>query len=208
MTNELYYNIISTGSQGNSVQIEDTLIDCGLTAKYFNNVFINYLIITHKHSDHINIASVRKLIKLNPKLIIMCNHDVGSVLESNNITNYTTVNIGDTINGFTFYKMYHDVPCLGISFTRKDKEIFYATDTKSMAGVAKGVKFDYIFLEANYCFDKVYAAISNAKHKDLHRINQNLDRHLSKQDCVKFYALHKKDKTSKLIRLHQSGQFY
>ena len=58
------YKIVSTGSKGNAVIINDyMLIDCGVPcsklADYADNLKI--VMLTHIHSDHFNPATLRRL---------------------------------------------------------------------------------------------------------------------------------------------------
>ena len=62
--------ILATGSSGNCVLLENKiLIDAGITFKLFKsfNVTPEVLFITHKHSDHMQLPLVRKLLKAGVK---------------------------------------------------------------------------------------------------------------------------------------------
>ena len=52
---DMEYNIISTGSKGNAVVINDViLIDCGVSFRALKDVYknIKIVLLTHIHSDH------------------------------------------------------------------------------------------------------------------------------------------------------------
>lgn len=67
--------IISTGSQGNAVLIQNTiLIDCGvpfsrLTDDYKN---LKLVLLTHSHGDHFNPSTLRRLARERPTLRFAC----------------------------------------------------------------------------------------------------------------------------------------
>ena len=53
---DMEYNIISTGSKGNAVVINDViLIDCGVSFRALKDVYknIKIVLLTHIHSDHL-----------------------------------------------------------------------------------------------------------------------------------------------------------
>ena len=69
------YNIISTGSQGNAVVLNDIiLIDCGVTFKALKSVYkdIKLVLLTHIHIDHFNKTTIRTLAKERPTLRFAC----------------------------------------------------------------------------------------------------------------------------------------
>ena len=65
------YNIISTGSHGNAVVIERSiLIDLGVSFRLLNDVYkhLKIVLLTHIHSDHFNKAAIRRLAIERPTL--------------------------------------------------------------------------------------------------------------------------------------------
>ena len=65
------YNIISTGSKGNAVVINDhILVDCGVPFKALEGVKkdLRLVLLTHIHSDHFNPRTVRALAKERPSI--------------------------------------------------------------------------------------------------------------------------------------------
>ena len=66
------YKIINSGSDGNGMIIEDTiLIDCGISFKKLNEYYkrLEIVLLTHIHGDHFNKKTISKLAIERPKLI-------------------------------------------------------------------------------------------------------------------------------------------
>ena len=69
------YNIISTGSQGNAVIVNNRiLIDCGVAFKTLKVVYKNLQIVllTHIHTDHFNPQTIKRLAEERPTLRFGC----------------------------------------------------------------------------------------------------------------------------------------
>ena len=69
------FNIISTGSQGNAVIIENSiLIDCGVPFKLLEKHIkpLKLVLLTHIHSDHFNKTTIRRLAQERPTLRFAC----------------------------------------------------------------------------------------------------------------------------------------
>lgn len=55
---------------------------------------IDVILITHEHSDHLHIDSLKDVLKNNPKAIVITNTSVGNILDKNGIM-YTKVEEGE-----------------------------------------------------------------------------------------------------------------
>ena len=69
------YNIISSGSQGNAVVIDDDiLIDIGVPYKALADVKgqLKLVLLTHIHGDHINKTTLSRLVRERPTLRVGC----------------------------------------------------------------------------------------------------------------------------------------
>ena len=69
------FNVIATGSTGNAVVINDSiLIDCGVPYKALEPVKkdLKLVLLTHVHSDHFKPRTVRALHKERPALQWAC----------------------------------------------------------------------------------------------------------------------------------------
>ena len=69
------YNIISTGSIGNAVVINNNiLIDCGVSFAKLKDFYKSFqlVLLTHIHTDHFNKTKIKKLAEERPTLRFGC----------------------------------------------------------------------------------------------------------------------------------------
>lgn len=168
----LNYEIISTGSKGNAVVINDRiLIDCGVPYKMIekNVKLLSLVLLTHIHGDHFKTSTIIRLAKTRPTLRFVCGKHLVSLLlscgvrernidvvEAEKIYNYSFVSIEPVT-------LVHDVENLGYKlFFSNGKKLFYATDTANLNGIeAKG--FDLYMVEANYVTEEIDKRIDEKK---------------------------------------------
>lgn len=187
--------------------INDVLIDCGISfAKLkFHLYHIKYLLITHIHSDHLNIQTLKKISNQFPHIQIIGNYECYQA--SDRITTIANAGFEIETKDYTFlpFECEHNVLTYGYIFEYEGKRIIYATDTGSMKNAPPG-KYDYFFLESNHCENKVEAI----RGKKIGNYDPYLSakRHLSTQQCKAFYYMNRRSTDSKLIELHQSNRFY
>lgn len=200
------YKIISTGSKGNCVVINDVMVDCGLP---FNKIKedlydIKYLLITHVHGDHLKLKTITKIKAQFPKIMIIGNYEVYDVFNCDAIANSGFDIVTDDYI-FRPFELVHDVLTYGYTWQYEGNEIIYATDTSTLDN-APDKKFDYFFLESNHDEKK----LEEVRNENKGSYNPYLSgkRHLSTQQAKIFYYLHRKSIDSKLIELHQSARFY
>lgn len=203
----MQYNIISTGSKGNAVLINDVLVDCGIPFKHLKPHLYNvkYLLFTHIHSDHINPTALRNIRKLFPHIRVIGNYEVAQHFEVDHIINAGyPIELGDYT--FEAFECVHDVVTYGYTWEFEGLSIIYATDTNTLEN-APIKKYDYLFLESNY--DPVKLEMARGKrHQFGYDAYAGGLRHLSTTDCKTFYYMNRRDKDSPLIELHMSSRFY
>ena len=97
---------------------------------------INAIVISHEHTDHLHVESVKTILKNNPKATIISNGSAGKVLEKENIP-YIKVADGEEykVNGITIsghgqkhapiYLDYEQIENTGYFF---DSKLFYPGD--------------------------------------------------------------------------------
>jgi L-ascorbate metabolism protein UlaG (beta-lactamase superfamily) len=97
---------------------------------------IDCVVISHEHTDHLHVESVKTILKNNPKAIVVSNDSVGKILTKENIP-FTKVADGEnftikdvTISGHglkhaPIYKEYEQVENTGYFF---DDKLFYPGD--------------------------------------------------------------------------------
>ena len=203
----MYYEIISTGSKGNCVIINDVMIDCGVPFNKIKNYLydVKYLILTHVHTDHVRGSTLHYIKKNFPKLTIIGNHEVHQVYGVGVISNAT---FPIEVEGYTFtpFECVHDVLTYGYTWEYEGLSIIYATDTSSLEN-APDLKYDFLFLESNHDEKKVEKILEN-KNQFGYDAYSGAKRHLSTQQAKAFYYLHRRNKDSQFIELHQSSRFY
>lgn len=200
------YKIISTGSKGNCVIINDVMVDCGVPfGKIKDDLYeIKYLLITHIHQDHLNKKTIQQIAENFPRIMIIGNYEVHNSYNCNVIAN-----AGFTIetDDYSFYPFEnsHDVLCYGYTWTFEGQEIIYATDTSTLKN-APEKKYDFLFLESNHDEAKL-EAVRN-ENKGSYNPYLSGKRHLSTQQAKAFFYLNRRNQQSQFIELHQSARFY
>lgn len=205
---KLNYEILGSGSSGNCVIIEDMMVDIGLPYKRIKeNLYdIKYILITHRHTDHVNRNTVKKIKSNFPRIKIIGNYDVCDLIHLDYpVGDETEIVLKDrVINSF---KCVHDVPCSGYVIDYKGLNLIYATDTANLEYAPKR-KYDYFFIESNHDEKRVEAIRNTTYKKYGYNAYAGAKRHLSTQQSQLFYFLNRRDKESKWIELHKSERFY
>lgn len=203
--NELDYEILGSSSKGNSVRIEDVLVDVGLPFNKIHRALykVKYILLTHIHSDHIRASTLKKIKELFPNITIIGNWQVAQKYEVDIIANAGyPVEIGDY--SFEPFEAPHDVIVYGWCWKVNDNQVMYVTDTYSLENCPRYL-FDYFFLESNHDERKVEAIDRKSFGYDAYA---GAKRHLSTQQAKEFYFLNRKDSDSVWIPLHKSERFY
>ena len=136
------YKILSTGSKANAIIYHNNiLVDIGVpyfgVKPYVKDISI--VLLTHEHSDHLNIKTLQKLQFERPSVRVGCGEFLLEKLTKNGIKNIDVYEIGKE---YTYYcgiiipvKLYHDVQNFGYRIIAFDKKIFHATDTAHLQGI-------------------------------------------------------------------------
>lgn len=191
----MIYNIISTGSCGNAVILNDCiLIDAGVPYKHLEPFIGDFklVLLTHIHSDHFNKSTIRRLARMRPTLRFGCGKWlVNSLIESGVKKWNIDVYAPGTVNDYGFVKtenfyLRHNVPNCGYKIVMNGEKILYATDTNSLDGIqAKG--FDLYMVEANYTDKEIHERIKQKQLNGEYAYEfQVLNNHLSKAKCDRF----------------------
>lgn len=189
------YRIISTGSKGNAVVIEKTiLIDCGVAFKALKEVVpkLQLVLLTHIHSDHFNPRTIRLLAENRPLLRFACCRWLVSDLIKCGVS---AENI-DILSCNTSYRygfctiipilLAHDVPNCGYKLHFRQGKVFYATDTNSLDGIT-APKYNLYLLEANYIEEEMKEKIAQKKASGEFAYEiRAIKNHLSKAKCDDF----------------------
>lgn len=189
------YNIISTGSHGNAVTLNDyILIDCGVPFKALKEVYkdLKIVLLTHEHSDHINKATIKRLATERPTLRFACCEWLVPILHNCNVPhqNIDVLEIGKIYDYKAFkvspIKLYHDVDNCGFRLFFGDKKVLYATDTEHLEGVT-AKDYDLYMIEANYKEDELQERIKAKQAAGEYSYEMNAaKRHLSHEQASAF----------------------
>jgi phosphoribosyl 1,2-cyclic phosphodiesterase len=201
------YKIITSGSSGNCVIINDVMIDCGVAFSKIKEELYNikYLLITHIHSDHLNQVTLQRILKKFPTITVIGNYEVHNAAHTNIIANAGfPVYTNDYI--FMPFKCEHDVLTYGFTWEYEGKKILYCTDTGTMEGAPDG-QFDYFFLESNHDEEKL-EAVRGLKRQGAYDPFLSGKRHLSTQAAKAFYYMRRSSREAEFIELHKSARFY
>lgn len=216
------YKIISTGSKGNAVILRDTvLVDCGVPfasiAGYADK--LDLVVFTHRHSDHLNTATVSKLHRLRPMLRFACNEDTaeklveaGVDLRSIDILSagryaykkYHFLNDGRyeySKYHVTTFDVPHDVPCMAYFFDFRDWRCFYATDCADLPDVSLPRCNTYL-VECNYREDEIAERIAEKLDSGRYIYETRvMETHMSEERLLEWLFDHA-DLNSEIVLLH------
>lgn len=204
------YHLISSGSKsGNAVVYHKSiLVDCGIPSarlkEHINDLQI--VLLTHVHSDHFNIATLKWLQSNRPSLRIGCGEWMIPFLSG--MRNIDVYEIGKNYDYGSFsivsVKLYHDVPNCGYRIFKGDYKIFHATDTAHLEGITAS-RYDLYAIEHNYDEDTVMQRISEKQERGEFAYEKEAIRsHLSEQYARDFIFRNKGEK-HEVLRLHESA---
>lgn len=165
------YKIISTGSQGNAIVLNNIiLLDCGVPFKELKKVYkdLRLVLLTHEHGDHFNKTTIRKLAAERPTLrFACCSWLVSELLQCGvSIHNIDVLAIGVIYDYKTFkvspVKLYHDVDNAGWRVFIDGEKAIYMTDTVTLEGIT-AKDYDLYLVEANYITEELEERIKAKK---------------------------------------------
>lgn len=189
------YSIISTGSHGNALVINGSiLVDCGVPYKSIEPYArqLKLVLLTHIHSDHFRPSTLRRLHNERPLLRFACCHWLASALLAAGIPSRC-------IDVLTPGKMYgygicniipvlltHNVQNCGYKIHFPIGKVFYATDTNNLNGISAR-HYDLYMVESNHESEAIQAKIAEKKTAGEYAYEVHAMRnHLSKEKCDSF----------------------
>lgn len=189
------YHIVSTGSKGNAVVINDiVLIDCGVPFKALEPFYrsLKLVLLTHIHGDHFNRSTIRRLARERPTLRFGCCRWLVEPLLSIGVStsNIDVLDFG-IMYGYGLFNvipvpLVHDVPNCGYKIHFPSGKLFYATDTNSLNGITAN-HYDLYMIEANFEEDVIREKIAAKKAAGEYAYERRVLRtHLSKEKADDF----------------------
>ena len=212
---DLDYNVLASGSSGNAVRIRNIMIDCGIAfSKMKEDLYkCQYLLITHDHNDHVKPAVLNQIVTQFPNIEIFSTYKVARMNDAVTAinTDYLPIYLARAGCNMWAVSVPHNTLCFGYVLRFDDLDILYATDlknTEELDGFTQemGIRYDYLFLEANYDETKL-ELLGNEWHGQYNAYVDSSERHLAKDESLRFYAKYRKE-GGKHIELHKSGRFY
>lgn len=166
----MLYKVIQSGSSGNCTVLNNTIaIDLGISWKALKEFqeTIKLVLLTHIHSDHFNITTIKKLHKERPTVKFVClkhlveplSKAVGIdsiyVLEANKLYDLGICKVAA-------FPLKHDVPNNGWRIMIGKEKAIYATDTCNLYGIT-AKNYDLYLIEANYDLPDVLNKINEKR---------------------------------------------
>lgn len=205
------YNIISTGSDGNAVVVNDfILIDCGVSFRALSAVAkqLKLVLLTHIHTDHFNAVTIHRLAAERPTLRFACCEWLLSDLISCGVNpkNIDLLKAGQIYSYGAFkvspVMLYHDVPNCGYRIFFGTERAVYITDTTTVQGIS-AKNYDLYLVEANYSENEVQERIKSKETLGQYVYEYRvLKTHLSKEECDEWLIENMSD-NSEYVYLHQ-----
>lgn len=149
---------------------------------------IQAVLVTHGHGDHCK--GVSDLIKRRKE--IYANEDVISRFNGNNenVLQHDDVRIIAADTRVIPIEVEHDAPgSLGYVISTSVETILFVNDCKYFKADLSNIKFDYVFIEANYDGQFLHFAYEDAKKNNdqanIKRYERLFDSHMSMSNCIK-----------------------
>lgn len=192
---QIPFEIISTGSQGNAVVLNDNvLVDCGVSFKaiapYVSK--LKLVLLTHIHGDHFRPSTIRRLAEMRPTLRFCCCPWLVRPLVETGVPprQIDVVDIGMQLRygmcDVIPVMLAHNVPNCGYKIHFPKGRVFYATDTNNLNGIT-AKDYDLYMVEANYEDEEIQERIAAKKEEGVFSYErQVLENHLSKSKCDDF----------------------
>lgn len=208
------YNIIGTGSLGNSViYFDEIMVDAGLPfnklEEFLRNVKV--ILLTHKHHDHFLESTISRIGREYPNIVLIFPRDLIPEVKALDYKGLTFVidtgrkyNVGHYV--IEAFKLFHDVPNIGYKIYKDDYKIIHATDTGSIDHI-EAKDFDLYAIEHSYDNEIIEEAIRNKINDGVYAYEvRSKEYHLSFQQAEEWILSQKKD-TSEVVLLHVSSSY-
>jgi L-ascorbate metabolism protein UlaG (beta-lactamase superfamily) len=201
------YRVIATGSTGNAVLYHNSiLIDCGVPFALIEPFLkdIQIVLLTHKHSDHINPATLERMVFERPSLRI--GYGVWMWEHVKGFRNIDEYEIGKLYDYGAYQicpvRLYHDVPNCGYRIFKDNYKIFHATDTAHLSGIT-AKNYDLYAIEHNYNEETIDSRIDAKQSQGQYSHEKGvINSHLSEQQARDFIYNNRKP-DSEVLRLHE-----
>lgn len=191
------------------------MIDCGIAfSKMKEELYkCQYLLITHDHQDHVKPPVLKQIVEQFPNIEVYSTYKVARINDAVTAinTDYLPIHLQAAGCDMWAVPVPHNTLCFGYVLRFDDLDLIYATDLKNTDELnvftqMNKLKYDYTFLEANYDETKL-RLLGDSWHGQYNAYIDSSERHLSKDESLKFYVKNKKE-GGQYIELHRSTRFY
>lgn len=186
------HKIISTGSKGNAVVINKTiLIDCGVPFKALKDVYkdLQLVLLTHIHGDHFNRATIKRLARERPTLRFGCGEWMAGDVYILDITP-SNIDVYEMDESYPYsraelivkpFSLVHNVLNCGYKLRIGLENMLYATDTNTLDHI-KATDYSLYLVEANYSEAEITERIRRKQESEEYCHEWDvLNNHLSKE---------------------------
>ena len=225
------YNLIASGSSGNCIIYKKhIMVDIGIKKKdkdliepYLDDIKV--IIITHRHSDHLQLPLMKWLISEYSHITYMYLPDVKNFLDEKlgskskgefipiKVPKFAMIqpkkiyNLG--IVRVQFMELYHDVPNVGMYFTWKDGFThFHGIDTHTLEGIKIPKNTKLVAIEHHHEEEHYRELISEKEENGTYSHEMQAQNvHMSFEDAEKFLERNELYGAT-VLRLHLSSDDY
>lgn len=221
------YDIHYTGSKGNAVSIYydnlGFLIDIGKPYKYIEPYLYDkqFVVITHKHGDHLVYTTYKKIRENFPHIKILSNATVNQCLIDRKLPELDIIfkddlqfRIGDL--QFTMIQNYHGTgeeytETHGFILESSFENLLYATDLSTTTDYQtylddNKLKIDVMLLEGNYDENVIEFYEETKAHTGYSVFGNGSYRHLALSEFKNFCEVYAND-NARIEQLHQSATY-
>jgi len=210
--------IISTGSKGNCVIYSDLtfntnfMVDLGIPFKDVENYLkeIDMILLTHKHGDHFDKATITRVGREYPNIILVVpEHLVEEVKKLNYTGRMFVIELDKKFKYKSIIiktmELYHDVPNVGYKIVTNDNfKLIHVTDTGYINHI-KAKNFDMYAIEHNYKDEDVIEKIKNKLNRGMYAYEvRSRETHLSFDQASSWLESQQRE-DSVVIKLHVSS---
>jgi len=206
------YNIIATGSKGNAVVINKSiLIDCGVPFKALREAYkdLKLVLLTHMHFDHFNKSTIKRLAQERPTLRFATPEWLVEDLVNCGVDkrNIDVAKMGKPLIYGRFpiveaESLPHNVPNCAWHIMIGAERVFYATDCNSLDHITAN-HYDLYLVEANHTEADITERIRQKQEAGEHCYEWDvLQNHLSKEK-TDAWLYENMGVNSKYVYLHQ-----
>lgn len=220
------YNVVASGSSGNAVVYHnEILVDLGIAYARIERYLptIKYLLLTHRHTDHLNIKSILTLAADYPEIMILGNSETITILSDYGVENTHVLQSGrwydlghykispvdlihdETNFGYRIFKKIYKTVSEDFRLEWDYHKTLHATDCVNLFDI-EAYDYDVYAIEKNYCEDLIQKGIENKlANGEYIREYRTMENHQSIQEANKWLKIN--NVNGEVVPLHISDTY-